>query len=691
MRLYLGRGPFSVEDPRDLANFGCPPLAIGSANVALEPAAVDMNGDGVKDWTIAYCADTTIGTHWGTVLGDRSRAFTTVTSSTPGGGLVFFDADPLPDRYRIDPPVGDERESRVSIWRGVGPGAYSARPELFTLACPIDREVCATSERPEAFLPNHFDLDRDGNPELVRFVGSTAHRVDAISIVELASQSTAHLIDEGVLDIVLLGLAELDGDGTPEIVLGGYKPRALFLRGVRSEDSFGRGPLDRFATSELPVVSDANAYGAVVGDFDGDGNKDIMSLCDNGLCRQEGHGDGTFSPNHRIVEQIVPDGGFGAIRLGRFDRDGRDDFYFFDSIHRSGSQDKLRLEGCTAVDVAIVDVDRDGLDEMVATCAPPNGTLFFDHLDGTPRSRSVQIDSDPLDADSWNYAELDGDGIVDAVVSNVFETRIMHGVADSNTIHFVELAVLRAEDLPDYTIYNIAIRDVDGDGDLDVLVFGPGGSTAHILTNDAGSFTFTSRAFDSSLNFFDLSTCDLGELGRPSLITAGLNHNIGIVMPHEGEPSTSILLPTLAPSLFLPQRLIQSLAPTSPPTACPTCWAAPETTPTRYSSIGRDDRAPPRPRVRFAQDRRPGGGERSRCGAGHPAVVRRAGRGADRRCAGGLYRGRRDPPAPRRRRGGLQSALAELSQRIQTISATGAKVTAIVYYSVTSGAWGAAG
>ena len=40
---------------------------------------------------------------------------------------------------------------------------------------------------------------------------------------------------------------------------------------------------------------------------------------------------------------------------------------------------------------------------------------------------------------------------------------------------------------------------------------------------------------------------------------------------------------------------------------------------------------------------------------------------------------------------GLQSALAELSQRITTLSAKGAKVTAIVYYSVTSGAWGAAG
>ena len=550
VRVQIGLGSFSFEPPVDLAYYACPGLAgVGGLPPPFRPDAADMNGDGVEDWTFPLCESREAGPHWITVLSDRQRAFTTVTSSTPDGGLVYFDQDPLPDRYRIDAPAPGDRESRVSIWRGVSPGEYSATPELFAVPCPVDRPDCA-NERLEMFLPNHFDLDRDGDPELVRCTPSTYTRVDSLSLVELGAHSTSHIIAENDLDIVLLGVAEIDGDGTPEIVLGGTQPHTLFLRDLDSQDL-----LQGFATSELPVVSDANGYTAVVGDFDGDGNKDILAVCDGGLCQQEGRGDGTFSSLHRVIEQRVPDNApFSAIRLGRFDRDQRDDYYYFNAIHRSAGQEKVQLEGCNVADATVVDVDRDGIDEIVARCEQPTASVLFDHLDGAPRSRALELPNQNVLAEHWHFAELDGDGVLDAIGSTPvsLEVRIMHGVADDRVIRFEERAVIWDTRLFGAELYEIATHDLDGDGDDDLLIYDPVGFTAHFFRNDAGTFVFTHRAFDTNVDFNIHMTCDLGGFGRQSVVTAGIGQSLGIALTREGEDYASVLLPALPRSLFTP-------------------------------------------------------------------------------------------------------------------------------------------
>jgi VCBS repeat-containing protein len=223
------------------------------------------------------------------------------------------------------------------------------------------------------------------------------------------------------------------------------------------------------------VVSDLNG-GALtsahiaLGDVDGDGDLDAL-IANAGYGEIDGNIDESGAPNQLLLN------------------DGSGDFVVSD----------LPGGELTSAYIALGDVDGDGdLDALVANLdttegeeGAPNQLLIND---GSGNFVASELLGGELNSAVIALGDMDGDGDLDAVVGN-----LRHSIDEDA---FTQLLTndgsgnFTASDLPGGNVESgsIAIGDVDGDGDLDVLLANAFG-TNQLLTND-GTGNFTASELD---------------------------------------------------------------------------------------------------------------------------------------------------------------------------------------------------
>ena len=284
------------------------------------------------------------------------------------------------------------------------------------------------------------------------------------------------------------GVGDFDGDGDPDIVVAHeFRPNILLLNDGTGRFSDG--------SSRLPAASrDSEDVG--VADFDGDGDLDIVVVTEDDRTNELYFNDGT----------------------GRFTDEGS----------------RLPVEGTTN-GVVLADLNGDGFSDILlanngqdaALINDGAGSFVDETADRLPPSRDVTQDLE--------LGDVDGDGDPDLIVANE-GANVLY--INDGTGHFSDDGRVR---IPlragGEETREADFGDVDGDGDLDLLfanvsAFVSGADPRNRLLINDGTGFFTdqseSRLPAARISSFDGDLVDVDGDGDLDVVTANADVDLGV-------------------------------------------------------------------------------------------------------------------------------------------------------------------
>lgn len=340
-----------------------------------------------------------------------------------------------------------------------------------TLEEPVEFTV-PTSTRSIAIV----DITGDGLPDLVTG-NPSKHSVSWLANLGAATFSTATTLDVGLRPVSVVP-GDYDGDGDFDVAVANRDSETILMLdneagSLRSGATFPTGP--------LPTV----VAGA---DFDADGWPDLVigrrdgfSVLYNDAGSFVESNDFVLATGVFVVEDIDADG-FVDILVGSFDRTSV-------SLFRGGGaggsvRSFLAPQRVSAdhVELGVGDLDADGQLDLIAPAIEPNrvAVLYRDALD------SLRLEGTRYPALGRPHGlaveDLNGDGFADVVTSNGDDT--------TYTTFFNRgdgtLEPALSTSIPGNHLGSCTANDLDLDGDIDLIFWGPTASVI-VLLNQGGA------------------------------------------------------------------------------------------------------------------------------------------------------------------------------------------------------------
>jgi hypothetical protein len=342
------------------------------------------------------------------------------------------------------------------------------------------------------------DLDGNGTPDLVVGRDSGPDRVYLDSALGSYVDSGQTL---GNYATTCVALADVDGDGDLDLIDGcSDAPLHVYVN-----DGTG-------ALTESPLTfGSAGTLALAVGDLDGDGDVDVVaggSFADDQVFLNDGGG--VFTATGVSFHAEIT----GRLALVDLDRDGDLDLVTVDALERvdlfandgaagfTATGDEIN--GISARDVAAADVDADGrLDLMVASMSG----LYVYALDADGHLAANGVRFGTTTAMGLAVADWSSDGDPDVVTFGPFAPCTMYH--DSRTGTFgPALWSDSGQVLGAGHTVALAAGDVDGDGDVDYVQGVDSGSTLLWRNDGAASFTPTTAITTTAVTSAALGDVD---------------------------------------------------------------------------------------------------------------------------------------------------------------------------------------
>jgi hypothetical protein len=350
-------------------------------------------------------------------------------------------------------------------------------------------------------------------------------------------------------------LADLDGDGDLDVVLHNVRNESEFTAFAVTTLWINQGD-GRFVARRLEGVQGESGWASAAGDVDRDGDADLvvfpgwyLRLILNQGGAQGGQS-GEFK-NSKVINAPKPHAQFGSVILDDLNNDGQVDGIVVGCcgrvftlnpdddtpniswvwINASDSSDRLAphssilsaLDGLAMRAAALGDLDGDGdLDLFAAVIAPRQGrnTDPSDRViinDGLGNFTDSGQRLGETDSTAVALGDLDGDGDLDALVGTGRGAMVWLNQGGAQGGREGTFA-LSEQEVSGGQTGAIFLSDMDGDGDLDVLIAGR--RQAAIRWNDGqAAFTRSSQRFRYSKRH-GLAIGDFNGDGQPDIFAA---------------------------------------------------------------------------------------------------------------------------------------------------------------------------
>ena len=390
------------------------------------------------------------------------RDFGTGSDKTKSVAVGDMDGD-----GHLDILVGNDGLQSV-VYLNDGAGS-SLTPSLFNHGASLNKSVAVG------------DMDSDGDLDIVAGVGHAVSKpgVNRVYLNDGTGTFTENWRfgtsqDDTSTDSVALG--DMDGDGDLDIVAGnsvaGISGKNAYLNVYlnKGAGNFPAGP-------SLDSGPDRN-YSVAVGDMDGDGDLDIAAG-NSGHQNMVYLNDGTGTFTTTIPFGPIT-GTTDSVAVGDMDGDGNLDIiagnydqqnavYLNDGAGNfpTGGRNFGKAEKRTD-SVAVGDMDGDGdLDIIVGNNGQQNVVYLNDGAGNFATGRNFGTGSDATE--SVAIGDMDGDGDLDIVAGNYNQRSVVY-LNDGAGNFPMRGRNLGTTTLPGLNlITSVAMGDMDGDGDLDIV------------------------------------------------------------------------------------------------------------------------------------------------------------------------------------------------------------------------------
>jgi len=331
---------------------------------------------------------------------------------------------------------------------------------------------------------------------------------------------------------------DVNGDGNLDLLVADYNNGGPGSVSVFLGDGTGKFA----AATGGPLAVGQGPRGMVLADFNGDGKLDFATAnnTDNSVSVRLGDGTGGFGS----VRTFSAGGGPQDIAAGDVNGDGKLDLIV--ANNSDGTITVLLGDGTggfseapgspiTVGDgvygVALGDLNHDGKLDIVtgnqdsndATVLLGDGTGRFTAATGSPYATGSTASAPSAVA----LADVDGDGNLDLIVPNSGDNNVMVRLGDG-TGKFGS-PTLWSVGLTQQTPWGIAVGDVNGDGSLDLVVINTNTNDLTVLVND-GTGNFTGSVFGVGALPRGVTLGDFTNNGKLAIAVANLNDGTATVL-----------------------------------------------------------------------------------------------------------------------------------------------------------------